>query len=131
MSQESSKDWVGTMTNRLQKLCRTMSRSLRKNPSSDFADKFLWRPATTDTAVELGHTVDYDRELRLAWRRLQDGTRPAEMSSLLFLPEGAQATDSPMAHWSDGFEHTVTDITCEELQATAAADNKRDMPTVV
>ena len=25
---------------------------------------------------------------------------------------------------SDGFEHTVTDITCQELQATAAADNK-------
>ena len=28
----------------------------------------------------------------------------------LLLPEGAQPTDSPMAHWSDGFEHTVTDI---------------------
>ena len=53
------------------------------------------------------------------------------MSSPLFWPEGAQPTDSPMARWSDGFEHTVTDITCEELQSTAAAGTKRDMPTVV
>ena len=30
-----------------------------------------------------------------------------------------------MARWSDGFERTVTDITCEEVQATVAADNKR------
>ena len=40
------------------------------------------------------------------------------MSSPLFLPEGAQPTDSPMARRSDGFEHTVTVSMCEELQAT-------------
>ena len=120
-----------TMTNRLQNLCRTVSQSLRKNPSSEFASTFPWSPTATDTAAEPGYTVVYDRELRLAWRRSQDGTGPAEMSSPLFAPEGAQPTDSPMARWSDGFEHTVTDITCEELRATAAADNKRDMPTVV
>ena len=112
MSQDSSKDWVDTMTNRLQNLCRTVSQSLRKNPRSEFAATFPWRPTTTDTAAELGYIVGYDRELRLAWRRMQDGTGPTEMSSPLFLPGAAQPTDSSMARWSDGFEHTVTDITC-------------------
>ena len=49
------------------------------------------------------------------------------MSSPLFVPEGAQPTDSPMACWSDGFEHTVIDITKRQRLQT----NKRDMPTVV
>ena len=124
MSKDASKDWVETMTNRLQNLCKTVSQSLRKNPSSEFASTFPWSPTATDTAAEPGYIVVYDRELRLAWRRLHDGTRPAEMSSPLFAPKGAQPTDSPMARWSDGFEHTMTDITCEELRATAAADNK-------
>ena len=78
VSQDSSKDWVETMTNRLQNLCRIVSHSLRKKPSSEFVAKFLWSPTTTDTAAELGYIVAYDRELRLAWRRLQDRTGPAE-----------------------------------------------------
>ena len=123
VSPDSSKDCLETMANRLQNLCKTVSQSLRKNPRSEFAASFPWSPT--------GYIAGYDRELRSAWRRLQDGTGPAEMSSPLFVPEGAQPTDSPMARWSVGFEHTVTDITCEELQATAAADNKRDKPTVV
>ena len=57
MSQDSSKDWVETMTNRLQNLCRTVNQSLRKNPSSEFAATFPWSPTTTDTAGELGYTV--------------------------------------------------------------------------
>ena len=62
----------------------------------------------------------YDRELLLACRRLQDGTGPArDVEPALF------------ARGSATNRHTMTDITCEELQATAAADNKRDMPTVV
>ena len=105
------------MTNRLQNLCRTVSQSLRKNPRSEFAATFPWSPTPTDTVSELGYIVGYDRELRLACRRLQDGTGPAEMSSPLFVHEGAQPTDSRVARWSD--------------YATAAADNKRDMPTVV
>ena len=119
------------MTNRLQNFCRTVNQSLRENSRSEFAATFPWSPTTTDTAAELGYIAVYDRGLRLAWRRLQVGTGPAQMSSPLFVPEGAQPTDSPMARWSDGFEHTVTEITCEELQATAAADDKRDMLTVV
>ena len=132
MSPDSSKDWVETMTDRLQNLCRTVSQSLRKKPRSEFAATFPWSATTKDTTAEFGYIVGYDRgELRLARRRLHDGTGPAEMLSPLFVPEGAKPTDSPMARWSDGFEHTVTDITCEGLQATAAADNKQDMLTAV
>ena len=101
VSPDSSKDWVETMTNRLQNLCRTVSQSLRKNPRSEFAATFPWSPTPTDTVAELGYIVGYDRELRLACRRLHDGTGPAEMSSPLFVPEGAQPTDSPVARWSD------------------------------
>ena len=71
LSQDSSKDWLDTKTNRLQNLCRTVSQSLRKNPRSEFAATFPWSPTATDTAVELGYIVGYDRELRLAWRRLE------------------------------------------------------------
>ena len=52
MSQDASKDWVETMTNRLQNLCKTVSQSLRKNPSSEFASTFPWSPTATDTAAD-------------------------------------------------------------------------------
>ena len=52
MSQDSSKDWVETMTSRLQNLCRTVSQSLRKNPRSEFCrdipdnDRHRWNLVT-------------------------------------------------------------------------------------
>ena len=90
VAQRLSSSWwsnSGRLTNRLQNLCRTVSQSLRKNPSSEFAATFQWSPTTTDTAAELGYTVVCGRGLRLAWLCLQDGTKLAEMlSSIFFQP---------------------------------------------
>ena len=61
-------------------LCRTVSQSLRKNPQLGVCREI---PVESDNDTEFGHIVGYDRELRLAWRRLQDGTRQAEISSPL------------------------------------------------
>ena len=71
LSQDSSKDWLDTKTNRLQILCRTVSQSLRKNPRSEFAATVPWSPTATDTAVELGYivgTIENSVWLGVVWR---------------------------------------------------------------
>ena len=79
MSQDASKDWVETMTNRLQNLCRTVSQSLRKNPSSEFASTFPWSPTATDTAAEpwLHCGVRSRTPFCLAWDRTSRDVEPA------------------------------------------------------
>ena len=86
---------------------RPVSQSLRKNSRSEFAKKFQWSQATAITSSP-SNIVEYDGELRLAWRRLPDGTGTAELSYSPFMPQRAKPTAKAL--WSDGFEHSVVDI---------------------
>ena len=51
------------------------------------------------------------------------GTRSAELLCLLFVQPALKPTGLPMARWSDGLGHRVTDMTCEDLQTMLAGRN--------
>ena len=127
MSQETSEDCVETMTSRWHRLfaelrakacARILAQSLPRSFSGGQPTVFTSSPS---------YIVAYGRLHRSAWRRLLHGAGSAELSCPLFAPPRTP-TDSPMTRWSDGFEHTVADISCEDLRALlGGAKNKRDM----
>ena len=111
--QETSNDWLETMTNRLQK--PTQERKPKLAQESQITDKcftiFLHCGARPRTPIGLASFAWCDTYSR-------DVAPP-------LLPPCAKPTDSPMA---DEFEHSVADISCEDLRTiVAGTENKRDV----
>jgi hypothetical protein len=128
MNEKFEEAWVKSMTNRVANACRQVNQGMMKSKHPSWVEQLPWmaglarsgaeaakaeEPADTDGKSE--YFFGFDTEVRNAFRCKAESMDKKELAIDMYKPEGAASHDPVCAKWSDGMQHSISDITCGDF----------------
>ena len=120
MTAKLKPDWITTMTLRTANMLRNVSQGMIKSKGADWVLKVPWM---SENGNQKEYAYGWDLEVNTAWRCPEGSTRK-ELAVEIVKPEGYSGLTPVTAKWSDGHEHAIVDMTCDEFTETVTPSGR-------
>ena len=119
LTEADQEDWVFTMVNRFQNLCRAVGQACRKNPLPPWASALPWQTLAAQPAAkhtkEIKYLYGFNEEVGMPWR--VDASKPKNPPEFaLQVDSSRMATEPIIAVFADGYRCDIVDFDCAKYE---------------